>query len=214
MPPYCEDASLFFIMRTALFRGVFFYEDTPIASVSFLATLQVFKDTWNDRVWLFIRRVSDIFVRPDLSIFRGSASQGIRNDRVGLYFTIRRMFDTLNAGVSSFRDAAYCLFAGTGISQTRAFHHFVHFLAIGRVSLSNAIHFMTFGSSFFATRPQDIRSGRVSQSIFGDSTRVDMSNATLSSFFLLSFLLQRAVLLLGVPNIRFRPFISALNDRF
>lgn len=49
----------------------------------------------------------------------------------------------------------------------RPFHPFVHYLAIGRLSLSNVKHFMTFGSSFFATRPQDIRSGRVSQLIFG-----------------------------------------------
>ena len=48
--------------------------------------------------------MSDIFVRSGPSIFRGSASffsAGTRNDRAELYFTIRRVFDNSNAGVSS-----------------------------------------------------------------------------------------------------------------
>jgi hypothetical protein len=87
---------------------------------------------------------------------------------------------------------------------TRAFHHFVHYLAIGRVSLSNAKHFMTFGSSFFTTRPQDIRSGRVSQLIFGYSTRA------FHPFFTVLSPVARCPFSEGAEH----SLAVALNDRF
>jgi hypothetical protein len=88
---------------------VFFYEDTPIASVSSPLALPFRRgfQRYLERSRLAFHSTRVRCLRPlwpfDL---RGSASflyflPEIRHDRVGLYFTIRRMLGTSNAGVSS-----------------------------------------------------------------------------------------------------------------